>query len=279
MGFLKSAINQVGRDMGRVVSNAVFKDRHSIPIRRAASRGGSATQRPSNSKAVPIKKVQSDFDKAISFKTGYRPTTLISKLGGAFVVIKNEAQAFVEDGYLDIEESQQLMEMMRRFTDKCSDVEDVISFTESDDSKVYKQLEKIHIATQEVFVDVLEISAKACENRAKAYEDASQEAPPRISYSRYVFLHLIWMPNYAKGGKKQTGVAIFMNILDVFLSITLLPGIILVSRFILLIMGLTSYSSHINSSKKEIETFQKLAQQERDRAKAYWEYIKINKVS
>ncbi|QTY27052.1 hypothetical protein [Flavobacterium sp. CS20] len=37
MGFLQSAINQVGRDLGRVASNAIFKDRHAIPIRRAPS--------------------------------------------------------------------------------------------------------------------------------------------------------------------------------------------------------------------------------------------------
>ncbi|UJP63681.1 hypothetical protein [Mongoliitalea daihaiensis] len=32
-GFIRSAVNQVGRDGGRVVSNKVYKDNHSIPIR------------------------------------------------------------------------------------------------------------------------------------------------------------------------------------------------------------------------------------------------------
>lgn len=32
-GFVRSAVNQVGRDGGKVVSNKVYKDRHSTPIR------------------------------------------------------------------------------------------------------------------------------------------------------------------------------------------------------------------------------------------------------
>ncbi|GAA5221566.1 hypothetical protein [Membranihabitans marinus] len=33
MSFLQSAINQVGRDLGKVTSNIIFKDAHSTPIR------------------------------------------------------------------------------------------------------------------------------------------------------------------------------------------------------------------------------------------------------
>lgn len=35
-GFVRSAVNQVGRDAGRVVSNGVYGDRHSIPIRNVS---------------------------------------------------------------------------------------------------------------------------------------------------------------------------------------------------------------------------------------------------
>lgn len=35
-GFLRSAVNQVGRDGGRVISNQVYGDAHSTPIRGAA---------------------------------------------------------------------------------------------------------------------------------------------------------------------------------------------------------------------------------------------------
>lgn len=38
-GFVRSAVNQVGRDGGRVVSNKVYGDRHSIPIRGVSNHG------------------------------------------------------------------------------------------------------------------------------------------------------------------------------------------------------------------------------------------------
>lgn len=36
-GFVRSAVNQVGRDGGKVISNKVYKDRHSTPIRVVSS--------------------------------------------------------------------------------------------------------------------------------------------------------------------------------------------------------------------------------------------------
>lgn len=35
-GFVRSAVNQVGRDAGRVVSNGVYGNRHSIPVRNVS---------------------------------------------------------------------------------------------------------------------------------------------------------------------------------------------------------------------------------------------------
>ena len=205
MGFLQSAINQVGRDMGRVVSNAVFKDRHAIPIRRAKSYNinnrslQTITTRASS--AQPIQEVKDKFDKAIEFKTGYKPVTLISKLGGAFVVIKNEAKAFIDDGYLDVNESQQLFEMMKRFNDKCEDVEDVMSFTEDESSKSFKQLEKIHQSIQEIFKEVLKTSSKACIARAKQYKNEANSVHI-MSFRRYVAYMLYGCQNTLRGAKK-----------------------------------------------------------------------------
>ena len=38
-GFVRSAVNQVGRDAGRVVSNQIYGDAHSIPHRNVSSGG------------------------------------------------------------------------------------------------------------------------------------------------------------------------------------------------------------------------------------------------
>lgn len=42
-GFLRSAVNQVGRDGGRVISNQVYGDAHSAPIREVGAQGQSIT--------------------------------------------------------------------------------------------------------------------------------------------------------------------------------------------------------------------------------------------
>ncbi|MCD7714305.1 MAG: hypothetical protein LUI08_05210 [Prevotella sp.] len=36
-GFVRSAVNQVGRDSGRVVSNSIYGDKHAIPVRHVGS--------------------------------------------------------------------------------------------------------------------------------------------------------------------------------------------------------------------------------------------------
>lgn len=35
-GFFRSAVNQVGRDTGKVVSNKVYKNKHSTPINKTS---------------------------------------------------------------------------------------------------------------------------------------------------------------------------------------------------------------------------------------------------
>ncbi|MGO1751137.1 MAG: hypothetical protein ACTHYV_01480 [Psychroflexus sp.] len=272
MAFLQSAINQVGRDLGRVVSNTVFKDSHSIPIRRAASyqkKNKQTSNRVKARKANPIESVQSRFQQSINFKTGYTPNTLISKLGGAFIVIKNEAKTFIDDGYLSQNESQKLFKMLTQFNDKINDVEDILSFTHEDNTKVYEQLERIVEATKEVMAETLEISAQACVARAIEYEQVSK-TNELISFKRYLALHLIWMSNYAKGDQKNVTNAVIANILDI---VTLTFPL---TRTALFIMGLTSYSRFKKEHEETIEGLSTLAYQERERAKTYNKFIMKN---
>ncbi|RRO13584.1 hypothetical protein [Flavobacteriaceae bacterium 14752] len=271
MGFLQSAINQVGRDLGRVASNAIFKDRHAIPIRRAASYQQKQQQhyKPQQPQAQPIQEVKAKFDSAINFKTGYKPNTLISKLGGAFIVIKNEARAFVDDGYLDVDESEQLFDMLKRFNHKVSDVDDVMSFTEAEDSKYYDQLNDIVKKTKTVFVETLEVSIKACEQRAKQYEELAEQQE-FFSFGEYLKLHLLWFPKHAKGGEKKNTQAIIANIIDV---VTLTFPI---TRSVLLLIGLSSYNSQKQQHQNLVQAYQSRAAQERERVKIYQELVEKN---
>lgn len=273
MGFLQSAINQVGRDLGRVVSNTVFRDRHAIPIRRAPSLRQQEQQQQNvqlaQPKVRPIQEVKDEFDRAIDFKTSYKPNTLIAKLINAFIVIKNEARAFIDDGYLDINESQELFDMLKRFNHKVSDVDDVMSFTEAEDSKYYDQLNSIVQKTKAVFAETLQVSVKACEERATTYEElAAQETT--IGFWRYVGLHLIWMPKYANGGEKNTTHAVIANILDIVTCT--FP----ITRLVLLILGLTDYGSYKRKAERRIEMYQNQAHQERERAMVYQGFVEKN---
>lgn len=273
MGFLQSAINQVGRDLGRVVSNTVFRDRHAIPIRRAPSLRQQEQQQqnvqPAQPKARPIQEVKDEFDRAIDFKTSYKPNTLIAKLINAFIVIKNEARAFIDDGYLDINESQELFDMLKRFNHKVSDVDDVMSFTEAEDSKYYDQLNSIVLKTKAVFAETLQVSVKACKERATTYEELATDDDP-IGFWRYVGLHLIWMPKYANGGEKNTTRAVIANILD------LVTCTFLLTRLVLLILGLTEHGSYKRKIQTRIEMYQRRAAQERQRARVYQSFIQSN---
>jgi hypothetical protein len=51
-GFVKSAVNQVGRDGGKVISNRVYDDQHSTPFR--STRGGGIYQPEVNSDDQPF---------------------------------------------------------------------------------------------------------------------------------------------------------------------------------------------------------------------------------
>ena len=42
--FISSMIHQVGRDTGKVISNAVYKDAHATPVRRVYSQPKKATK-------------------------------------------------------------------------------------------------------------------------------------------------------------------------------------------------------------------------------------------
>ena len=90
MSFLKSAINQVGRDVGKVVSNSLFKDSHAASYRRVINIRNTVNN-SLNSK--------NEFEKAINFQTGHRPSTLVAKISGVYTIIKNEINQFLSDGY------------------------------------------------------------------------------------------------------------------------------------------------------------------------------------
>jgi hypothetical protein len=256
MSFLKSAINQVGRDMGKVVSNQVFKDSHSSPYRRVGQNNTrlNTTSRNSN--------LKSDFDKAMDFQTGHRPSTLIAKISGIYTVIKNEANGYVSDGYLDTNESSSLFEMMNRFNMKIDDVCDVLEIDEKANEKEINQLSTIVEKTNALFKNILEISANGCKERQSEHENEAKNIE-KPSFLNYVGLHLIWMGNYARGAEKSIWKTVVANIAD------LVTFTFPFTRTFLLLKGLFTFPNENKRLKTLKDAHIRLAELEGKRAKSY----------
>lgn len=84
-GFVRSAVNQVGRDGGRVISNKIYGDRHSIPIRNTQNSGKGKIKEMNaiseNSSEIKIENYP--YSRELLYEEGFTPelfeTNLISK--------------------------------------------------------------------------------------------------------------------------------------------------------------------------------------------------------
>lgn len=150
MSFTQSIINQIGRDTGKVISNKIFKDAHSTPIKLVSEK--------SEKRAV-----KTEFEKTINFQIGARSTTLVNKLSGAQIVLRNEMNKFLSDGYLDIQETISLISMIELFNSKVSDVYDIIKLDEENNQNEILIIDKIVEQNANSFLTILNLSITGCE--------------------------------------------------------------------------------------------------------------------
>lgn len=259
MTLVKSAINQFGRDIGKVVSNTALKDAHSTPYRRV---GGNTTSKTSQRRST----FKSEFDKAISFQTGFRANTLITKLSGAYTAMKNEANEYVSDGYLDGDESNSFFNMLNKFNDKVDDVCDVLEIDEEGNQKEIVQLTKLLEKTNQIFIQTLQVSSEGCENKKEDYEYLAQtEKQDKLSFFKYVLLKTIWMGKYIETGKKDLVSTIIANILSLFLF-----PFIHTFKFL---QGVFTYSGYNSKKKETIGLYERGAYLEGKRAEQYSEMV------
>jgi hypothetical protein len=102
MGFFNSVINQIGRDVGRTISNKLLKDTHSIPIRYV----GQKTQ--TQERAEQLTTI-STVDKLInSIDLTQSPKLVIRKLGAILVDFEISISKILSDDYISLEEELQL---------------------------------------------------------------------------------------------------------------------------------------------------------------------------
>lgn len=254
MSFLKSAINQVGRDMGKVASNQIFGNAHSTPYRGV--RQSVSTQQPSRRNS------KSNFEKAIGFPTSHRPNTLINKLLGVFTEMKSEVRIYISDGYLDVDESDKLFRMFGAVNEKIVDVYEVLEIDESGNHKEIDQLTKIANKTANLFCETLKTSVQGCKDQSLVMERKADSVSD-VSFGKYVGLCTIWMRNYAETGTKNLGSTIIANILSFFMF----P----IAHVIAALIGLATYSGVKNKREKLRDSYLKMADIELRRARVYSE--------
>ncbi len=164
MSFLKSAVNQVGRDLGKVISNQIFKDAHSTPIRMA--------NRVDNSQKQIIK---SNFEKSINFPLTHRPKTLINKINAAYIDLKNEVEVFLSNGFLSMEELQQLVLLFNTYNKKAGDLTELLEIDEINNANEIEQLTQLVQKNKDLFIGSVNFGIKAIHDNLVTLESKKLE--------------------------------------------------------------------------------------------------------
>lgn len=275
MAFAKAVIRQVGRDLGKVISNQVFKDRHSTPYRRVGNRNRSQQagiqQQNSTAQTTKVEALSSvAFDQAIGFSTTYTAPTMVRKLTGVYEVIKNEIFKASKDGYLDSEEAKLVFNMEQEFHHKAEVITDLLELDEKENEKHLEKLEKVVRLTSGLFHETLDLAIKGAKIERDFYLEKQKHISP-IDFKRFIYLHSILMGNYAKTGKKQMSKTIIANLIS-FICIFIIYVPIL--NVIGLFQGLLGYSAENASRNFKIKQLQHEADLEEKRLALYKEVKK-----
>ena len=85
--FLRSAVNQIGRDGGRVVSNKIYGNRHAIRIQNVKNGTASTTGHTGTFTEYDVKELNDKYfeDRTPFVEEGFRSKT--SKLGSGYLIL------------------------------------------------------------------------------------------------------------------------------------------------------------------------------------------------
>ncbi len=244
MSFANAVIRQVGRDLGKVISNQLFKDSHSTPYRRVGNRRRTQNQQTTQVATQP-KQTQTEeltsaaFDKAIGFATTYTAPTMVRKLMGVYEVINNEIFKAKRDGFIDSEEAKLIFTMEQEFHHKAEIIADLLELDEAENEKHLEKLEKVVRLTSGLFHETLNLAIKGAEIEKQHYQKKQNKIQP-IQFGNYIGLHFILMGTYAKTGKKQLWKTIVGNIVSLIILIVFYVPLL---NLVGLVQGLVTYAA------------------------------------
>lgn len=255
--FVNSVIRQLGRDTGKVLSNSVYGDAHSTPIRMTGKSGSAQSQGRTQAR----QKSKSEFEKALNFDRSATPKTLVRKIQALSVLLEEETSVYLNDDYLSADEAREAFEKLNKFSQKAESVAKQLELDEEGNSKEIKQLEKIVIQANEDFHLLLGKGAESCDEMVLHLEALAKE---KGSFNPlvWVLLNTVFMRGYAKTGQKKLTNTILANIL-----------LIGVGHAVMLVVGVVSMPSEYLRKRKEEKLYLKAAEKEKERSNSYKELI------
>lgn len=262
MRIINSAINQVGRDLGKVVSNQIFKDSHSTPIRISG-------QNSNNTVTVEKKRqVKSQFDKELNFTISGRPSTIVTKLASLFIAMKESVNEYKSDGYLDTDEFKESIRMIQEFINKLSNVGEILNLdpikNENEINIASAYIEK----TNNLIQDVCNFGIDGCNAKIDFINSKLKETEINIEKKKKSILNKIWPLTKLSIGSLMIIVSITNTILAEDNSQRAIPILLIIIGFFLAKSGYSGIKGISLKENKDISYLEEIKEIEYKRIDA-----------
>ena len=187
-------INQVGRDAGKVVSNAVFKDKHSTPIRMI--RNGNGTTFVKSEPALERTFVD-DMEKMLDFQMAHQTRTLVNKINGAFIFFRKQVNRVMEDEFVTAEEYFDIIEISNQLNAKIHDMHEL--YLMNKEEGIIDALSTITKKKKELMTDFLLLAIDSFEDSIKTFEVSKIEMNS-LKFGKWYLFSLIFCNGRLRNG-------------------------------------------------------------------------------
>jgi len=164
MGIFNSIKNQIGRDIGKSISNVILKDTHATPIRMTGS------------KSTKRKRISVDeYEKKIKLiDLSQTPKTIIRKLGAVLVEFESDLQGYLSDGFIDFQEEIQIAKRFYKILDTFSKIEKQFTINGEDTARLIEIYQQYFKEPMLMCIDKLK-SQESDETLVSKYEQLYSE--------------------------------------------------------------------------------------------------------
>ena len=127
MGIFNSIKNQIGRDIGKSISNVILGDAHATPVRMTGSNKSSSRRKIS----------VDEYEKKLKLiDLSQTPKTIIRKLGAVLVEFESDIKGYLADGFIDFKEEIQIAKRFYTILDVFAKIEKQFSINGEDTARL-----------------------------------------------------------------------------------------------------------------------------------------------